>query len=355
MNMLDYINETKDVLERILSNKTESFLETLELLETKVDQIYLLGSGTSCHAGIAVKKFLEDILEIRVTPMFPNEFLDLEKPLNKNVIVVGISQSGGSQSTANALAYASVNGMKTLAIVGEKNTLLETVTPHTIYMDCGKEVAVAKTKGYSACVFTLMILGLELAKQYQSITDSEYKSYYAELIETVNNIPNVITASTKWADTIVDKLTDKKFLYVLGYENQLGTIKEGVLKLLETVRVAVSGYDIEEFMHGIYNSMKEDSVLIYIVNKSKYHERAVKLSNYLMNTTKHQYSIGKDVEANNRNLKFDFIDNHYFSVIEYIIPFQVLAYKLSTAKGIDPSKPSDANFHAAMGSKVLNK
>jgi len=72
----------------------------------------------------------------------------------------------------------------------------------------------------------------------------------------------------------------------------------------------------------------------------------------LSKTTKHQYLISSEENPNVHNLTLKFVDDEYFSPIEYIIPFQLISYLVAIEKGIDPSKPSDPEFHKNMNSKI---
>lgn len=352
--MLDYIEETSDVLTTIMKHKDNICERFLTFVKDKsINQIYLIGSGTSCHAGIATKHFLETILQCKVIPMFPLSFVDQEVIFDTSSLVIGISQSGTSMSTIRALDKAREQKLPTVAMSGISGSAVESHADIAISILCGKEVAVAKTKGYSATVLTLFIVGLEYAKLQKRIEQKNYDKYYHELASTVANIPMIIRASNLWYAQIKEDLLDKSQLMVIGYDTQYGTVLEATLKLLECVRIAVNGYELEEFMHGIYNSIKKDSVLFYIGSKSKYQERAMQLKTYLGKTTQFQYMIASGSECITNDAILPFIDHEYFSVLEYSIPFQCLSYHLALDKGIDPSKPSDPLFHKNMNSKIV--
>ena len=94
-NMYDYICETPDVLTYIINNRKEIVQEFVnEYKDKKIDQIYVIGSGKSYHAGLSAKNYLEEILNIKVFCMYPTQFSRSEKVFNKNTLVIGMSQGG---------------------------------------------------------------------------------------------------------------------------------------------------------------------------------------------------------------------------------------------------------------------
>ena len=123
-NMYDYICETPDVLTYIINNRKEIVQEFVnEYKDKKIDQIYVIGSGTSYHAGLSAKNYLEEILNIKVFCMYPTQFSRSEKVFNKNTLVIGMSQGGQSLSTVEGLDAASKRGLMT-ASVSENPTAL---------------------------------------------------------------------------------------------------------------------------------------------------------------------------------------------------------------------------------------
>lgn len=355
MSMMDYILETDTVIQKLIQESETMFASMLEFIaDQPINQIYLLGSGTSCHAGWAVKSFLEEVLEKQVIPMFPMIFVDQEKAIQPNSIVIGISQSGKSLSTMQALDYARAKGIKAIAIVGEPDTEMENHADHIVYMDCGVEKAVAKTKGYTASVLALFLMGLEMAHKQNRINDEKYQEWKEDLQKTALQIPAIIHDSNQWYEKHQAMLLECNRVIVVGDGHQYGTMLEGALKLLECVRMAVSGYELEEFMHGVYNSIRNDTCLIYIADGIEKQERIMRLCQYLKQITPRNYLFTTPQYADETSdLALHAYNHARFNVLEYIIPFQVLSYRMAIDRGIDPTKPSDPKFHQTMKSKLV--
>lgn len=356
MTILDYILETQKVCLDILERRkeiTEDFVTKVN--GETIDEMVVLGSGTSCHAAMVAKSFIEKICPIKVTAAFPTIYLDQNSMFPSHSVVIGLTQSGNSTSTKLALEEAKRQGVRTAALTSNLNSKILAHADVMIELACGEELAVAKTKGYQASLMTLFVLGLEWALSRKWIDTKTYMETVDRLRRTVMNLTKVIDSSIEWYDRIKDELEAAPSMMVVGYENQLGTVMEGTLKLVETVRIPVSGYEVEEFMHGIYNAIKSDSVLIYLASPGKHRERLLKLKSYLDRKTSHQYVIASASEGASslKDASLNLINDPDFCGLEYIIPFQIICSRLPLSKGINPFLSGDPEFHANMSSKVI--
>lgn len=115
--------------------------------------------------------------------------------------------------------------------------------------------------------------------------------------------------------------------------------------------IPVTGYEFEEFIHGIYNAINEDSTIIIL--DTGVEKRVQKMIEVLSEWTEHIYVIGSDVDDHEQNLKADFINHPYYRTYEYIIPVQLICAEIPSLKGVDPSIPKDPQFHKKLGSKKL--
>lgn len=351
--MMDYILQTQDILLDMLANREDLLKEFLQRYDGKdIQNLYIVGSGTSCHAGLAVRMLLEDILDINVQARFPRIFMD-EKILPEHTLVIGISQSGGSLSTIQALDKAKTFHFPTVSMVGQEHAEISKHADIELLIPCGEEKAAAKTKGYSATIMMLVLLGLELAHTTGKLDDVAYHQHIERLQKSIMNINPFITYSNQWYEVHKEELLEAKCIMLSGYSNQYGTMLEAALKLLEAVRVGVCGYECEEFMHGPYNAVNKDTYIFHICQKDPYQERSLRLKEYLDSITPHNFGIYQGDVTVGKDIVFPITDDPYYAIFEYIIPFQCLSYHLSKDKGIDATIASDPLFHSKMGSKKL--
>ena len=356
--MYSYICETPEVLRNIICNRkeiTEQF--TAYAKDKDIQQIYVLGSGTSYHAGLSAKNYLEELLGMKVFCMYPTQFEHSEKVFNKHTLVIGMSQGGQSLSTVAGLDAARKQGLYTAAVSENPSALIFEHADTRTLIQVGNEQCGAKTKGYAGTTVTLMMMLTELALEKGIVSKEKAEAYFERMYRVIDNLGNVTKAAVEWYGRIRDEFLPAKRIIVVGYDGMYADVLEGALKILETVRQGVTGYDIEEFFHGIYNSVTESTHIFYLASKGDYKPRTLRLIEVLKEWTPHNYLIGSPegiVEQNSKNLICNFVEDPLFSSWEYIIPMQIVACLAPQDLGINPDIPKDPLFHTKVGSKILD-
>lgn len=356
--MFDYICETPAVLTDIINRRkeiTKDFVRYFKNVE--IAQIYVVGSGTSYHAGLAAKLYLEELLGIKVFNMYPTQFARAEKVFNKNTLVIGMSQGGQSLSTVEGLDSARGRGLHTAAVSENPSALIFEHADTSTKIEVGNEKCGAKTKGYAGTTATLMMMLTELAIAKGMVTEEKAAGYRERMFQVIDNMGKVTEASVEWYMRIKDEFLPAKRVIVVGYDGMYCDVLEGALKILETVRQGVTGYDIEEFFHGIYNSITDSTHIFYLASRGDYKPRTMKLVEILNEWTPHNYLIASPDGVNvpsDKNLIVEFVEDPMFSCWEYIIPLQVVACIAPQDLGINPDIPKDPEFHKRIGSKQLD-
>nr|WP_288826718.1 SIS domain-containing protein [uncultured Clostridium sp.] len=356
--MYDYICETPLVLMDIIKRRKEITKEFVTFYQDKtIDQIYVIGSGTSYHAGLSAKAYLEEILNIKVFNCYPTQFERNEKIFNKNTLVIGISQGGQSLSTVSGLDSAAKRGLYTAALSENPMALIFEHADTATRLFVGNEKCGAKTKGYAGTTVTLMMMLTEWAIVKGIVTETAAQDYFQRMFRVIANMEMITAEATKWYGRIKEEFLPAKRIIVVGYDGMYADVLEGALKILETVRQGVTGYDIEEFFHGIYNSITETSHIFYLASQGDYKPRVQKLVNILNEWTPHHYMIASPegmLQTSSKDLICEFTEDPLFSPWEYIIPLQVIACLAPQDLGINPDIPKDPEFHKKIGSKVLD-
>ena len=274
------------------------------------------------------------------------------RALSGKALVIGISQGGGSLSTLAAMERARAAGHLTASMAGEAPAAIDQAADLILTVPCGEERAGAKTKGYHCTILNLILLALAVASRQQRLSDEERKALLVRMERTFNHLPTLIEASQAWVLNHARPLIDSADIRLTGPAGLFGTVQEGALKMLETLRCPVAGYEFEEFIHGIYNAFDERSTLIMLDPHPD--ERQDRLAEILSGWTPHIYRIGPHVDNNGKNMPFTFINDPDFAIFEYIIPLQMVCARLPPVKGVDPAIPKDPQFHQKMKSKKLN-
>ncbi len=352
-DMYDYILESSEAVRRIVRNQDAILDEAVEYCSQKaVEQIYLLGSGTSYHAAVSAKRMMEDTLGVKVFAMYPMEFVDNEQVFNQHTLVVGISQAGRSTSTIAALDKARNQGLLTAAITAQLEAPVCSHADCSILLDVGEELAGPKTKGYEGSVATLALLALKLALKEEKIGLSQKKELEDRLTATADQIPDIAEKAWEWYKENKEDFLRCRRLIVIGCDSCMGAMLEGTLKILEAARYSVTGYELEEFMHGIYHAIDQDTYILYLGNKSRHLERMARMMKYFEEERgAHNYMLtSEEALRSSQNFVYLFKEDPYFASMEYVVPMQVLARKMSMDLGIDCNIPSDPEFHRKMGS-----
>ncbi|MGN6713162.1 SIS domain-containing protein [Anaerocolumna jejuensis] len=349
---IKYIYETPGILKNIWMNRHEILKSSMELLKKKeITEIYITGSGSSYHSAAAVRLFWQKLLGIRVYAVNPVLFMEDIDYIDKNAVIIGISQQGTSAAGIRALDEAAVKGFATLSVTGEYNSEITRHASANLYVECGYEDAGATTKGYTATVFTLMVMGLELALDKGRLQKEDYLDYEEIILKLIANMPEVIRGAEVWYENIKEELAGCSNLVILSYGNQIATMLEGVLKFSETCRFPVRGYEMEEFMHGMYNAVDEHTGILYIAEEGKYKNRMLRLYRYYMQQGQVQFGLNLE-EKIPANITGCFLNEEVFSALEYILAIQILFVRSSRARGIDLNIPRDPDFHKIMKSKL---
>ncbi len=357
-NMYQYICETPAVLTDIIERRKEIVKSFVVYYRDKeIEQVYVLGSGTSYHAGLAAREYLEELLQIKVFTMYPTQFARSEAVFNKNTLVVGMSQGGQSLSTVEGLDSAKERGFHTAAISENPTALIFRHADTATRIEVGNEQCGAKTKGYAGTTVTLMMMLTEWAVETGRVTEEKAAGYRTRMFRVIGNLGNVTKAATEWYHRISKEFLPAERIIVVGYDNMYADVLEGALKILETVRQGVTGYDIEEFFHGIYNSIHDNAHIFYLASEGDYKPRTEKLIEILSEWTPHNYMIASPAgltKTTEKDLICEFVEDPLFSGWEYIIPLQVVACLAPQELGINPDIPKDPLFHKRIGSKELD-
>ena len=173
------------------------------------------------------------------------------------------------------------------------------------------------------------------------------------LNKTSDAFIDIYYSAEEWVQKNSEKLKNAKEIRIVGTDELYGDTLESALKLLETMRVPVTGYEFEEFIHGIYNAINEDSTIIFLHTGEE--PRVNKLINVLSDWTDNIYIIGSKVEGfEDKNLVIENGDNYLYHSFVYPIAVQLICAIVPALKGINPSIPKDPKFHMKLESKKLS-
>jgi glucosamine--fructose-6-phosphate aminotransferase (isomerizing) len=306
------------------------------------EKIYITACGTSWHAGLIGKNFIERFANIPVHVEYASEFRYNHTLIDSKTVVIAISQSGETADTLAAISKANDSGALTMGICNVAGSSVARETKCGIYTRCGHEVGVASTKAFTAQIVILYLLALKFAESKKSISKASLKRHL-DYEESINKIESIFQKEHSIKKIATKYKESKDFLY-LGRGLNFPVALEGALKLKEISYIHAEGYPAAEMKHGPIALIDKDMPSVFIAPKDKTYDKII--SNIQeIKSRKGKIIIITD-SVNDKILKElanDLIvvprTNHYAFVILATIVLQLLAYHIAIGKKINVDQP----------------
>ena len=334
----------KDTLGSVIKDNCID-LSSVELTEDEIlgfDQIYIVACGSAWHVGMAAQYVIEDLADIPVRVELASEFRYRRMSLNKNSLVIVISQSGETADTLAALRLAKEKGIITLAVVNVVGSSIAREADKVFYTLAGPEISVATTKAYSAQFVAMYCLAVQFAKVKNMITEEQYSNYLSELLTIPEKIQKILQDKER-LQWFAAKYANAHDVFFVGRGIDYAISLEGSLKLKEISYIHSEAYAAGELKHGTISLIEPGTLVIGVLTHSDLYEKTI--SNmlecksrgaYLMGlTTYGKYEIEDQV---NFAVYVPKIDEHFVGSLA-VIPLQLMGYYVSVAKGLDVDKP----------------
>ncbi len=308
----------------------------------RISQIYIVACGSAWHVGMEVQYVIEDMAGIPVRCELASEFRYRKMPLNKNALVVVVSQSGETADTLAALRLAKDKGIKTLAVVNVVGSSIAREADHVMYTLAGPEISVATTKAYSCQLICGYILAIKMGLVNGLVDEEKYKYYIGELMSIPSKIEKCLNDKER-IQWFASKFANAKDIFFIGRGIDYAISLEGSLKMKEISYIHSEAYAAGELKHGTISLIEEGTLVIGSLTQSDLYEKTV--SNMVECKSRGAYLMGVT-----ENGKYDVedmcdfvvyvpkVDDHFIGSVA-IIPLQLLGYYTSVAKGLDVDKP----------------
>ncbi|MDR1150253.1 MAG: glutamine--fructose-6-phosphate transaminase (isomerizing) [Clostridiales bacterium] len=273
--MLKEIFEQPKVIDNFLNiNLNSDFLKNIGLEKKylkKINHIYIIGCGTAYHAGLMILNLFRNIEGLSASCEFASEFRYENPVIDKNKLVIIISQSGETADSLAALRLAKKSKAKVLAVVNSVGSSISREADYVIYTNAGPEIAVASTKAFTAQVLALYVLYLNIKKILAKENDGKCKEF--ELIEKdLKNLSRNIRSALKQNNKIkkvAKKYSNSKNMFYIGRNLDYIIALEGSLKLKEIAYLFSQAYAAGELKHGPIALIDENILTIGIVTQDK--------------------------------------------------------------------------------------
>ncbi len=348
--MLKEIYEQPDrvaeVLRRVLRPKTgsvtfeESALSPREL--AKIKRILLVACGTSWHAALTGEYLLESLARLPVEVECASELRYRDRPMEKQTLVISISQSGETADTLAAIRRARSQGAHTLAIVNVAGSTIARESGAAIQMRAGPEIGVASTKAFEMQVLWLILLGLALGRQRGHISAAEGRKLVRELQVIPAKLKKIL-ANTSRIRSVAKKYSKFTDFLFLGRQYNFPIALEGALKLKEISYIHADSYPSAEMKHGpiVLISAEFPSVFVaprdamYDKNMSNIEEIKARKGPIIAVATEGDSEIGEKAD----DVLFVPATVDCLQPLLTVVPLQLLAYHIAVLRGCDVDKP----------------
>ena len=305
-------------------------------------KINILACGSAYHVGVVAKYIFEKLLRIPVEADLASEFRYRDPIVDDKTLTIVISQSGETADTKEAMKEAQRRGSHVISIVNVVGSAIATESDDVIYTWAGPEIAVATTKAYSAQLAVIYLMAIFFGDLLGTIDEKQYGYYVSELLTIPDKISQILENSTQ-VQYLASKLFNSKDIFFIGRNIDYALSLEGSLKLKEISYIHSEAYAAGELKHGTISLIENGTLVIALATHEPLIAKTV--------------SNIREVQTRGANVLCLACDDHkeLADVAQStvfipkicdmmlpslaVVPLQLFAYYVASAKGCDIDKP----------------
>ena len=346
--MLKEINEQPAAITATVSPRVEDGLPDLRIPELtderlrSIGTVHLVACGTAMHAGMVGKVAIETLARVPAEVDIASEFRYRNPILNKNDLVIIISQSGETSDTLAALKLAKSRGVPVLAIVNVVGSSIARAADYILYTYAGPEIAVASTKAYVVQMCVLYLFALRLAYARGKLEEAETKRLTAELLRAGEVIKPRLD-DCEQIKYLASRFVNTQSCFFIGRGFDYALSLEGSLKLKEISYVHSDAYAAGELKHGTISLITDGVPVIALATQKQVYEKTI-------SNAKETKSRGarvilfttKDAVVPEGVADYIVRLDEYEDLLmplQLIVPLQLFAYYMAVLRGCDVDKP----------------
>ena len=306
-----------------------------------IDRIVIAARGTSWHAALVGEYLIEELAHLPVEVEFAHEFCYRNCPLEKNTVLLVLSQSGETADTLAALREAKRRGHRALAIVNVVGSTIARESDGGIYMHAGPEIGVASTKAFVSTIAILTLLAIHLGR-LRNLSAKRALDVLRGLEALPKQIEKIITQNDS-LKKIAKKYAKADDFFFLGRGYTFPIALEGALKLKEISYIHAEGYSAAEMKHGPIALIDKKTPTVFLVPQDAMYDKT--MANLAMIRARKGPIIALATEGD-KGIKKVADDVIYLpptldllNPILAIVPLQLFAYHIAVARGCDVDKP----------------
>jgi len=328
--MLKEIMEQAQVLEETARQDGNKFTKiALDIL--RANQVIVTACGTSRYAALVGRYLFSKVGKKFCDVVMASEFGYFADSVDKNTVVIAVSQSGETADIIEGVKAARAAGGHIISIVNRPNSILADLSQQVIYLNCGAEIAVAATKTFLSQLAIFYLLSFAMVNSFD------------EAIAKLAGLNGEITRVLDWNKNELIKLSQqlkgKNDFYYIARGINFAIASEGALKLKEISYAHAEGMPAGELKHGTL-ALIEPGTPVVVICPADY-TFAETLSNAIEAKSRGAYIIGvsdKESDIFDSWVRLPKVDELLYPMVA-VVPLQLLAYYLAVSRGCDPDKP----------------
>ena len=306
----------------------------------KIEKVVIVACGTAYHSGLVGKYAIEKWGGISVDVELASEYRYREPAIDKNTLVIPVSQSGETMDTLMAMRYAKDRGAKIFSVCNTNGSTIPRESDAVLYTHAGPEIAVASTKAFATQLIAMYLIGLHIGRERGELKKSDVKAIESELAELPGKIEQVLETVEPLRE-LTRKFKDATSMLFLGRHVGYPTALEGALKLKELAYMHAEGFAGGELKHGPIALIDNGTPVVAIMPAaasllaekmaSNIQEvkargaRVIAIADEQVDIAEHTILIPKSHE--------------FLQAVLAVVPLQVISYEMALARGNDVDQP----------------
>ena len=308
----------------------------------EIDKVFIVACGSSYHAALVAKYAIEHWVKVPAEVDIASEFRYRDPVLNERTLCVGVSQSGETLDTAEAMREAGRLGARVLVVSNVVDSSMARAADGVLYTRAGPEIGVASTKCHLAQIVALEVLGLYLAQVFGTQPVAKVN----EILNAMETLPGLVGEALGRADDVDDvasKLTDARDFFFLGRHVGYPVALEGALKLKEIAYLRAEGYPAGELKHGPIALIEPGAVVVGIATRNPLWEKMLSNIAEVRSRGATVVLVADDGDEESAAAADHVLwvppTDPLISPVVGVVPLQQLAYRLARLHGHDPDRP----------------
>jgi glutamine---fructose-6-phosphate transaminase (isomerizing) len=346
--MLKEIYEQPDGVAETIGDRVRHrhlVLEGLGMTEDELKElrrIVIVGCGTAYHAGVVGRYAIEEWARIPVEPDVASEWIYRNPVIDPGTLVIGISQSGETRDTMQAMQLARENGARTVAITNMMGSQITREVDSVLYTRTGLEVGVAASKTFTAQIALLFLIGLKLAQLRSTLPKAEVEFILDEVYDLPNKMQRFLDGDHP-IEEIAQRFHERPFFLYLGRHIGLPVALEGALKLKEISYIPTEAYSAGEMKHGPIALLEEGTPVVVVATRIHVYDKIVSNIQETRARGAHVIAIATDGNEDIQHHADDVIyvpkSPAFLQAALATLPLQLLAYRIARLRGLNVDQP----------------